>query len=130
MTGDDFKAWRTRHGLTQQQVAERIGVTANTVARWERGEIAITMMVENSVRWLEEKLRAESRTKYRRFRPRRRRHIETQIPAPPPPAEQITLTVDAAHWRQLLQLVHPDKHGGSKMANEITAWLLSQGRPH
>ncbi len=26
--------------------------------------------------------------------------------------------------RQLLHLCHPDKHSGSKTANEITQWLL------
>jgi hypothetical protein len=34
-------------------------------------------------------------------------------------------TLDAARVRQLLQLCHPDKHNGSPIANEITAWLLS-----
>jgi hypothetical protein len=26
--------------------------------------------------------------------------------------------------RALLQLAHPDRHGGSQLANEITQWLL------
>ena len=29
----------------------------------------------------------------------------------------------AEHWRSLLQLVHPDKHGGSQGATRITQWL-------
>jgi len=33
--------------------------------------------------------------------------------------------LDKARIRQLLQLVHPDKHAGSALAGEITAWLLS-----
>ncbi len=33
--------------------------------------------------------------------------------------------IDKARLRQLLQLAHPDKHAGSAMATEITAWLLS-----
>ena len=28
--------------------------------------------------------------------------------------------------KKLLHLAHPDKHGGSKIANEATQWLLSQ----
>lgn len=28
--------------------------------------------------------------------------------------------------KKLLHLAHPDKHGGSKIANEATRWLLSQ----
>jgi hypothetical protein len=27
-------------------------------------------------------------------------------------------------WRQLLQLVHPDRHGNSEAANDCTRWLL------
>lgn len=29
----------------------------------------------------------------------------------------------AEHWRQLVQLVHPDKHGGSQGATKMTQWL-------
>lgn len=29
---------------------------------------------------------------------------------------------------RLIQLCHPDKHGGSPAANEVTAWLLKQRR--
>ena len=36
--------------------------------------------------------------------------------------------LDAARIRQLLQLVHPDKHGGSSLANDVTQWLLSLRR--
>ncbi|MEO6269838.1 MAG: hypothetical protein ABIP08_06005 [Lautropia sp.] len=32
--------------------------------------------------------------------------------------------LDAALIRQLLQLTHPDKHGGSKLATKVTARLL------
>ena len=33
-------------------------------------------------------------------------------------------TIDAERVRQLLQLAHPDKHGGSALATSVTAWLL------
>lgn len=33
--------------------------------------------------------------------------------------------IDKARIRQILQLVHPDKHAGSALAGEVTAWLLS-----
>jgi hypothetical protein len=42
-------------------------------------------------------------------------------PAPPEAASPI----DATRLRQLIQLAHPDRHGGSALANEVTAWLLS-----
>ena len=41
MQGKELKAIRKRLKLTQREVAEQIGVTANTVARWERDEITI-----------------------------------------------------------------------------------------
>jgi DNA-binding transcriptional regulator YiaG len=41
MEGAQLRAIRHRLKLTQVQFAERVGVTSNTVARWERGEMAI-----------------------------------------------------------------------------------------
>lgn len=32
--------------------------------------------------------------------------------------------LDAAHIRKLLQLCHPDRHGGSELAVKATQWLL------
>lgn len=33
---DNLKAWRLARGLTQKQVADRLGVTARTVRNWEK----------------------------------------------------------------------------------------------
>jgi hypothetical protein len=33
--------------------------------------------------------------------------------------------LDLCRWRQLAQLVHPDRHGNSKTATEVTVWLNS-----
>ena len=41
MTGEEVKQLRRQLGLTQEQLAEVVGVTANSVARWERGELGI-----------------------------------------------------------------------------------------
>lgn len=41
MKGRTLRIIRTRLGLTQKAMAERIGVTKNTVARWERNEMTI-----------------------------------------------------------------------------------------
>ena len=41
MTGTELVALRTRLKLTQVAFAERLGVHANTLARYERDEIAI-----------------------------------------------------------------------------------------
>jgi transcriptional regulator with XRE-family HTH domain len=41
MRGAELKARRTALDLTQAELAEKLEVAANTVARWERGERAI-----------------------------------------------------------------------------------------
>ncbi len=38
MSGDALRQLRLRLGLTQAGLARRLGVTANTIARWERDE--------------------------------------------------------------------------------------------
>lgn len=39
-----------------------------------------------------------------------------------PPPSRIDREL-AEHWRSLVQLVHPDKHGGSPGATRLTQWL-------
>ena len=41
MTGTEVRQIRKRLGLTQAALAEQIGVTASSVARWEQGVIGI-----------------------------------------------------------------------------------------
>jgi transcriptional regulator with XRE-family HTH domain len=41
MTGAEVRRIRQRLGLTQAELAERLGVAANSVARWERDEMGI-----------------------------------------------------------------------------------------
>lgn len=41
MKGPELKARRLALGLSQYDLGRLLGVTANTVARWERGEMAI-----------------------------------------------------------------------------------------
>ena len=41
MTGEEVRAMRRRLGLTQIELAELVGVAPNSVARWERGEMAV-----------------------------------------------------------------------------------------
>ncbi len=39
MTGAElFRAWRERKGLTQKQVADRLGVSTTAVCDWENGK--------------------------------------------------------------------------------------------
>lgn len=42
MSGVEIRALRGKLGWTQVALAEAIGVTSNTVARWERVEMAIS----------------------------------------------------------------------------------------
>jgi putative transcriptional regulator len=39
MKGNELKRLRTRMGLTQKQLGAELGVTENSVARWERDEV-------------------------------------------------------------------------------------------
>ena len=41
MTGNELRTIREEFGWTQDRMAVEIGVTANTIARWERDEIDI-----------------------------------------------------------------------------------------
>ena len=42
MTGRELRSIRQKLALTQAALAEAVGVTSNTMARWERGEMAIS----------------------------------------------------------------------------------------
>ncbi len=62
MTGAEVRGLRAKLGITQVALAEAIGVTSNTVARWERGEMAIS---EPTARLLQ-KIAAERRARARK----------------------------------------------------------------
>src|ERR1035437_3306350 len=59
MDGKQFRAWRERLGLTQQQVADRMGVTRTTVQNWESAD-AIPQTVEMSCDVWEPRLKQEN----------------------------------------------------------------------
>lgn len=56
MTPDDLFTWRKARGLTQKQLAERLGVNKQTVARWEWGMWPITLRTELQIKGLEREL--------------------------------------------------------------------------
>ncbi len=53
MTGTQIKQLRKALGYTQAQLAEEIGVTANTVARYERDELNPSSPVMKLLKLLE-----------------------------------------------------------------------------
>jgi len=50
MTGDALRARRTRRAMTQADLAALLGVSPNTVARWERGELPIRRLSDLALR--------------------------------------------------------------------------------
>lgn len=55
MTPKQLQTLRAQRGWTQVELAERLGVGANTVAHWEQGVHAIPKIVENFCRLMEGK---------------------------------------------------------------------------
>ena len=49
MNGKEIRIIRRRLKLTQVELAELIGVTSNTVARWERGEMTMRKRAERLI---------------------------------------------------------------------------------
>jgi transcriptional regulator with XRE-family HTH domain len=66
MRGKELRAIRKRLGWRQADLAEELGVTANTVARWERDEMEVSPPVEKLIRltvgWREAARRLELRS--------------------------------------------------------------------
>ncbi len=50
MTGTALQRLRKRLGWTQAQLAEELGVTRNTVARWERDELGMRATADRLLR--------------------------------------------------------------------------------
>ena len=50
MTANEVRRLRHRLGLSQTQLAAVVGVPANTIARWERGEMQMRPAMDRLVR--------------------------------------------------------------------------------
>jgi transcriptional regulator with XRE-family HTH domain len=59
MDNEEFRAWRHRVGLTQQEAADRLGVSRTAVQNWEGGVTPIPAVVEMSCQVWEDRLRQE-----------------------------------------------------------------------
>ncbi len=53
MTGKDIRRIRRAMGLTQSQLAKRLGITSTSVARMERGEQKIMQVTTLAVKYLD-----------------------------------------------------------------------------
>ena len=53
MSGADIRARRKALGLTQGQLGAALGITGNTVARWERDEVAALPFLDLALTLLE-----------------------------------------------------------------------------
>jgi len=93
---------------------------------WSRECMACFFSSPKGKEWAERK-KAESdgwdRTQRDRFKEGFGRTWQGQSP-PRREASGGGVTVDALLLRKLLQLCHPDKHGGSELANNVTKTLL------
>jgi transcriptional regulator with XRE-family HTH domain len=63
VTGHELRQIRKRLGLTQQKMAEQVGITANSLARQERGEQRISEPQARLVRLLVDTALNKKRTK-------------------------------------------------------------------
>jgi len=60
MDAKELKVWRERVGLTQQQFADKLGVTRTTIQNWESGATSITHAVDTSCEIWEKRLKQEN----------------------------------------------------------------------
>ncbi len=63
MKGEELRAFRRELGLTQAELADRLGVAMNTVSRWEIGAVAMPEIAAGFVRLLADKPPTLSRRK-------------------------------------------------------------------
>ena len=61
MTGQELKEWRRKWGLTQEGLAQRLGVIKVTVARWETGTRAIPSFLPLALEALENHMKEEGK---------------------------------------------------------------------
>ena len=61
MTGNELQEWRRKWGLSQEGLAQRLGVIRVTVARWETGTRAIPSFLSLALEALENRMEKEGR---------------------------------------------------------------------
>jgi transcriptional regulator with XRE-family HTH domain len=59
MTVEDLLKWRKRHGLTQKELADLLGVRNMTIYRWECGMRSISRYLHLALEALEHRMKKE-----------------------------------------------------------------------
>ena len=59
MNGSDFRRWRTGFGLSQQDLADKMGVTRTTIQNWEAQSGDLSTIAANGVKIWDRRLRQE-----------------------------------------------------------------------
>jgi hypothetical protein len=59
MNGSDFRRWRTSYGLSQQDLADKMGVTRTTIQNWEAQPSELSIIASNGVKIWDRRLRQE-----------------------------------------------------------------------
>ena len=57
MTGENLLKWRKRHGLTQKELADLLGVRNMTIYRWECGMRSISPYLHLALEALENRMK-------------------------------------------------------------------------
>lgn len=56
MTSDELRERRKALNLTQEQLARRLGMTLNSVSRWEGGKVSIPALLDLALKQLESEI--------------------------------------------------------------------------
>lgn len=60
MNGEELKQWREQHNVTQQRLADALGVPQSTIGRWETGmTIERPLMLDRALRDFARELESE-----------------------------------------------------------------------
>ncbi len=59
MNGNDFRRWRTGFGISQQELADKMGVTRTTIQNWEAQAGELSTIAANAVKIWDRRLRQE-----------------------------------------------------------------------
>ena len=65
MTGDELKQLRTRLGMTQEELGQRLGVARVTVARWEIGLRRVPELAARLIQHVATEVKAEQKKRKR-----------------------------------------------------------------